>query len=46
MLSACAVEVQREARLGSTEEAAGSIPADRFPSLVSDRQRLSGRLGE
>jgi hypothetical protein len=25
-----AVEVQAEARLGSTEEAAGSIPADRF----------------
>ena len=30
MLSCRAVEVQAEARLGSTEEAAGSIPADRL----------------
>src|SRR3954447_19548323 len=30
--SRCAVEVQGEARLGSTEEVAGSIPADRFSS--------------
>ena len=30
--SRCAVEVQAEARLGSTEEAAGSIPAAAFAS--------------
>jgi hypothetical protein len=34
--SCCAVEVQVEARLGSTEEAAGSIPADRFRVASDD----------
>jgi hypothetical protein len=34
--SRCAVEVQGEARLGSTEEAAGSIPADRFRVAPAD----------
>ena len=31
----CAVEVQGEARLGSTEEAAGSIPADRLDGVIA-----------
>jgi hypothetical protein len=33
--SRCAVEVQEEARLGSTEEAAGSIPADRLDAVIA-----------
>jgi hypothetical protein len=40
--SRCAVEVQAEARLGSTEEAAGSIPADRSPVVA----RPTGRVHE
>ena len=38
--SRCAVEVQVEARLGSTEEAAGSIPADRFDEVIATHCQL------
>jgi hypothetical protein len=43
--SACAVEVQGEARLGSTEEAAGSIPADRLVEVISSTARWLIRRG-